>query len=146
MRLRSFLNAVARPSLLLLLPMSAIALGEAQVIKAAWADYLRRSAGYMDVPAQVEQKLAPLRDVLPKYGRIGYIDPDHSWQNADATRAFYLSQYVLAPRVIVNTTELEYTIYSSHLGRALTAEVLPAGTRVLSQFRPELAVLFRSPQ
>lgn len=129
--------------LLLCLPLLAVGLEENRVIEATRPLRLMWSRGFVDVPEQVEQRLAPLRGVLPRYGPIGYIDPDHSWRNAAATRSFYLAQYVLAPRVIVYGSEPEYAIYTSHLGRPLTADLVPPGMKVVKQFGADLAVLIR---
>jgi hypothetical protein len=132
--------------LLMIFPLMALGLGEAQVLKATRQEYLRWSAGIVDIPEREEQRLASLRYVLPEYGSIGYVDPDQSWSDPAAIRAFYLTQYALAPRIIVYGAEPEYVIYSSHLGRPLPPDRIPEGMQVFSQIRPDLAVLIRLPR
>lgn len=132
--------------LLLALPAMAILLGEEQVARAAREQYLRWTQGITDVPEQIEQTLAPARDVLPPYGQIGYLNPDHSWADARATRTYYLTQYALAPRVVTPGVGREYVIYFSHLGEPLAADALPPGMRVVLQIRPDVAVLTRAPK
>jgi hypothetical protein len=128
----------------LLLCAALILLGEQQVARLAVGEYLRSRTNPTDVPARIERLVSQLDDVLPPAGYIGYIDPDHSWFNANATRQFYLTQYALAPRVLVYNTLPNYVIYFSHRGEPLSNEAIPADMRVLKQVRLDLAVLTRA--
>lgn len=89
--------------------------------------YALWSAGVEDLALKEGHRLAPLRQLLPEYGYVGYIDPDYAARHATGIRAFYLTQYALAPRVIVHSSEPEFVIYSSHLGRHVTANQIPEG-------------------
>ena len=132
-------------AMLLALPAIAILLGAEQVARTARQEYVARTQG-ADVPEQIEQTLAPVRAVLPAYGHIGYLNPDHSWVDAKATRTYYLTQYALAPRVVTPGVDQEYVIYFSHRGHPLRAEAVPPGMRVVLQIRPDVAVLTRASQ
>lgn len=134
---------IAARALLLMLPLVAVGLEEARMITATKYLYVMWSRGFVDAPEQLEQRLRPLRTVLPKYGYVGYVNPDHSWVNAQATRTFYLAQYALAPRILVYGSEPEYAIYASHLEKPLDADAVPPGMEVMKQFGPDLAVLVR---
>ena len=129
--------------MLLALPAVAILLGAEQVARTARQEYVAWTQNIADVPEQIEQTLASVRDVIPAYGHIGYLNPDHSWADAKATRTYYLTQYALAPRVITPGIDREYVIYFSHRGHPLRAEAVPPGMRVVLQIRPEVAVLTR---
>ena len=134
------------PGVLLALPAMAILLGAEQVARTARAEYLHWKQRLQDVPEQIEQTLAPAPAVLPAYGHIGYLNPDHSWADAKATRTYYLTQYALAPRIVTPGVDWEYVIYFSHRGHPLRPEAVPPGMRVLLQIRPEVAVLTRAPE
>ena len=131
---------------ILALPILAVVLGEIQVARATHREYRRRVAAQVEMPERLAQRLAPLQSVLPAYGRIGYIDPDHSWLNATSTRTFYLTQFVLAPRVLVYSTEPDLVLYSSHTGRPLTSVAIPDDLHVLAEVAPDLVLLVRGRQ
>jgi hypothetical protein len=128
----------------LVLPLVAVLMGELQIARSVKAQYLRGLNRTSDLPKEIDRLLGPLNDVLPPYGNIGYIDPDHSWLNANATHQFYLTQYALAPRVLIYNGVFDYVIYFSHTEKPIVPEAVPADLRVLRQVRPYLAVLIRA--
>jgi hypothetical protein len=128
---------------LLVLPVVAILMGELQTARMIRAEYYRRSSPGADLPKEMDRLVAQFDDALPPYGYIGYIDPHHSWLNANATRQFYLTQYALAPRVLVYNTLPNYVIYFSHKEEPITPEAVPPDLRILQKVRLDLAVLRR---
>lgn len=129
-------------ALVLAVPFIAVVLGQSEVIR----DVSRRAArvrGSVDVALAQDRRLEPLRSILPEYGVVGYHDPDQENGGIGAVQSFYLSQYALAPRVLLISAEPEFVIYSSHRGRTVDPGMLPAGLQVYSQVRPDLAVFIR---
>ena len=129
---------------LLALALSTIWRGERQVIRESLAERERWFQGSSDPAVQIERLMTQVDDVLPPHGNIGYLDPAHSWTNAKSTRQFYLTQYALAPRVLLNSTAPSHVLYFSHQEEPLTEERIPPGMRVLLQVRLDLAVLTRT--
>ena len=136
------LRTVTR-ALTLALPVTAIVAGEVQMIRATQREYQRSHQHHVDVARQMDRLMAQIDDVLPPSGRVGYLDPHYSPSSARAIRQFYLTQYALAPRVIVHDTTADYVIYFSHQEEPLTSTAIPPGTRVLRSVRLDLAVLTR---
>lgn len=124
-------------------PFIAIALGQSEVLVATGQQIARWAAGSTDAAQAQDRRLAPLGQILPEYGVIGYYDPDQSARGAGPIQAFYLAQYSLAPRVLLLSSEPEYVVYSSHLGRPLDPAALPEGLQVFARVQPDLAVLIR---
>jgi|WetSurMetagenome_2_1015567.scaffolds.fasta_scaffold335166_2 hypothetical protein len=66
-----------------------------------------------------EDRLRLLRDDLPKSGPIGYVSeeniPGLAFSAVDSDEEFALTQYVLAPHVLVRGAVLEYTIGNINL-------------------------------
>jgi hypothetical protein len=131
-------------AIVLALPVAAILAGGLQTVRATWREYERSHQHHVDVARQMNRVMAQVDDVLPPKGRIGYIDPHYSPSSPRAIRQFYLTQYALAPRVIVHDTTLDYVIYFSHQEVPLTSDAIPAGMRVLRHVRNDLAVLTRA--
>src|SRR5688572_12997845 len=140
--MRAWPRAVFRAAVLAL-PVAAIAGAGSDTLRATFRDHERVKAHHPDLAGQMDRVIAQLDDVLPHYGRIGYLDPQYSAARPRAVRQFYLTQYALAPRVLVHDTTLEYVIYFSHEEVPLTAAAIPSGMRVLRHVRPDLAVLTR---
>lgn len=138
-RARAVVQAVV-----LALPLAAIAGGEFQTARGIYRDHERVKALRPDLVRQIDRLMAELDDVLPRYGRIGYFDPQYFEFQPKAVRQRYLTQYALAPRVVVQDTALDYVIYFSHEEVPLTPAAIPPGMRVLRQVRPHLAVLTRA--
>lgn len=101
------------------------------------------------------ERLAPAMAILPPFGPVGYMcdpreKPDgtadntlyatNALPNHDALVEFTIWQYVLAPRILVNTTEIEPIIGNFHLplpsldGKGLRIEAkYPGGLCVLKK-------------
>jgi hypothetical protein len=95
------------------------------------------------IPA-LEAELRPLARVLPRSGRIGYLEHSTRRADADVGRTFYVAQYTLAPRVLVPNLEPRFVIViRDHAapgdprlnGHRLFAEV-PGGHRVFVRTAP----------
>jgi hypothetical protein len=61
------------------------------------------------IPA-LEAELRLLARVLPRDGRIGYLEHPTRRTDADVVRTFYVARYALAPRVLVPNTEPPFLI------------------------------------
>jgi hypothetical protein len=62
--------------------------------------------GPPDFVTKSEERLAPLPKSLPATGEIGYVGdamPGDATADPEATRKYYLTQYALAPRVMIPT-------------------------------------------
>jgi hypothetical protein len=137
------LRTIVQPAILTL-PLIAIAAAGLQTIRATYREHERVQAHHPDLAREMDRVVVQLEDVLPPYGRVGYLDPQYFAFQPRAVRQFYLTQYALAPRVVVRDTTLDYVIYFSHEGVPLTTAAIPAGMRVLRHVRPDLAVLTRA--
>lgn len=64
---------------------------------------------------------------LPSSGVVGYVadDPD----GPEATRSYYLAQYVLAPRILVQGDRQRFVLVDDQAGRSARVEM--AGRRLL---------------
>ena len=134
-------RAVLRVALLVL-PLLAIWRGEPPLVRATRVEQERAVRGEAEDPAAPIERLAlSIAHVLPAHGNVGYLNPHHSWTDAKATYQFYVTQYALVPRVLLNSTVPRYVIYFSHRGEPLAAQTIPSGMRVLLQPRADLAVL-----
>lgn len=127
---------------LVALPLGAVARGEVAVIRATREQHERFKEGSRDAAVEIDALIGHIGDVLPPHGYVGYLDPGFG-SGPKSTRQFFLTQYALAPRVLVRNTEPTHLIYFSHRGEPLTADNIPAGMRVVLQVRPDLAVLAR---
>ena len=56
-----------------------------------------------------EQRFAALKDDLPKWGEIGYLDSPNL-DEAAAKEFYFRVQYILSPLIIVESTEYEFVI------------------------------------
>ena len=137
---------VNRTSLLLALPVIGILVGAEQFARIVRHEQLRSRERAVDLPERVEQALAPMRHLLPPRGTIGYVSPEKPWTTPDATRAYFLTQYALAPRLVILGSDAEYVIYLSLPGEPLRPEAIPLGMRVLAEGPPHVAVLTRVQQ
>lgn len=83
-----------------------------------------------DLVTACADKFAPLTLTLPAYGTYGYMSdprempdgmehlisfPAHPFANHDSRVDFVIAQYVMVPRILVNTTEIEPIIGNFHL-------------------------------
>lgn len=83
-----------------------------------------------DLVTATAEKLAPLLASLPAYGTFGYMSdpreqpdglehlisfPKHPFANHDSRVDFVIAQYVMAPRILVHTSEYEPIIGNFHL-------------------------------
>jgi hypothetical protein len=57
----------------------------------------------------VERRIQPLTFSLPLTGTIGYLPPPN-WPAEEAVRLFYLTQYILTPRILELGTAHEFVI------------------------------------
>jgi hypothetical protein len=77
-------------------------------------DERARLGSAKDPASAWEDRLRLLRDDLPPDGPIGYISeeniPGLTFSAVDSDEEFALTQYVLAPRVLVRGAVLDYTI------------------------------------
>jgi hypothetical protein len=62
-----------------------------------------------DSVASVARRLQPLAFSLPLTGTVGYLPPPN-WPAEDVVRRFYLTQYVLTPRILELGTAHEFVI------------------------------------
>ena len=64
--------------------------------------------------SQYEHRFARLKAEIPEKATVGYINDEKD--SLLATKKFYVAQYVLSPRILINSTETEIVItdfYSS---------------------------------
>lgn len=77
------------------------------------------SAASQDPVSGWEDRLRLLRDDLPPFGEIGYVSeeniPGLTWDPTDADEEFAMTQYFLAPRVLVRGQVLAVTIGNLNL-------------------------------
>ncbi|HTU23554.1 MAG TPA: hypothetical protein VMG10_36295 [Gemmataceae bacterium] len=71
-----------------------------------------------------------LDEVLPHSGVVGYVtdDPD----GPEATRSYYLAQYVLAPRILIQGDHSRFVLVDDSPGRPARAAM--SGRRLLCDF------------
>jgi hypothetical protein len=58
----------------------------------------------------LEADLRPLARVLPRDGRVGYLEHATRPADPDVVRTFFVAQYALAPRVLVRNLEEEFLV------------------------------------
>ena len=58
----------------------------------------------------LEAELRELASVLPRRGRVGYLEHPTRRADADVVRTFHVAQYALAPRVLVPNIEPSFVI------------------------------------
>ena len=93
-----------------------------------------------------ERRLAQLKKELPAHGIVGYVtDVEAEGLTTDATaaREFFFTRYVLAPLIVVNSTDPELVIGNF---RGAFPETLNSGERKLTVLRDfgDGIFLFRS--
>ena len=144
MNISTIRTRAALEVLVLIFPIAAILLGAQQTARMTRAEYGLRTKAHGNDPKSVERLVSQFAYLLPPYGSVGYIDPDHSWSSANATRQFFQTQYALVPRVLVENSLPDYVIYFSQQELPFTDAAIPADLRVLHKVRLDLVVLTRA--
>lgn len=67
-------------------------------------------AGLSDPVSVTEARLAPLRSILPPRAVVGYVSDAASADGREEFRRYLLAQYVLAPVIVIDSTEPELVI------------------------------------
>lgn len=81
---------------------------------------LARGAGGPDEVSLYDQRFAPVRRALPRLGTVGYLS-----DRPDADREFFMTQYALAPVVVVADTRAPLVVgnfFDPDLALGLAAE------------------------
>jgi hypothetical protein len=86
-----------------------------------------------------EGRLLELRRLLPASGRVGYVTDELPWSSNEATERYYLTQYAVAPVVVVPEPNQEWVIGNFHDVRSASA---PRDMHVARDFGGGL-ILFR---
>ena len=88
----------------------------------------------------LETELRQLAGVLPRSGRIGYLEHATKPADPDAVRTFYVAQYALAPRVLVRRLEQFLIVIRHHaapddprLNDYVLFSEVPGGHRVFAR-------------
>lgn len=92
----------------------------------------------------LEADLRRLARVLPRDGRIGYLEHSTSPHDPPSVRTFYVAQYALAPRVLVRNLEPEFLIVlrdhaeqnDPRLSGFRIFRYVPGGHRVFQRLTP----------
>ncbi|HEU0123278.1 MAG TPA: hypothetical protein VFQ91_22305 [Bryobacteraceae bacterium] len=88
-----------------------------------------------------DSRFQQLRAMLPPKGIIGYItDPGVSATDVNANAEFYLTQYALAPLIVVNSTTPRYLVGNFH-HLTTTGSLRDKGYRLIKEFGNGIALL-----
>jgi hypothetical protein len=95
-----------------------------------------------------ERRYEPLKRVLPQHAEIGYLsknskDPKFYYMEQDA-KHFYLAQYTLCPRFVVNS--LEPSLILNNLDDGFDSNALPPSLHAQYDFGNGIRLLTRSPK
>lgn len=97
----------------------------------------------VDDVSQHVQRVLPMRDMLPANGEVGYlsdIDPGDVNLVPEADRDYYLTQYALAPLVVIRTTDRDIVVGNF---RQLPTRALPDGVVQVRNFGGGVMLLKR---
>lgn len=62
-----------------------------------------------------EEKFSRLKSTLPRFGPVGYVTENPKFQmnvltDPQATKEYFLAQYILCPRIVVNSARLKFVV------------------------------------
>ena len=66
-----------------------------------------------DVITRFEQRYEAIGELLPAYGRVGYVSevpPERLMEDFDGSAHFYLTRYTLVPLQLVNSVDEQYVV------------------------------------
>lgn len=107
--------------------------------------FLRVSDVYASAPAQdgvseFTSRFDELRQMLPSKGIIGYMsDPEIPAGDANAQAEFHLTQYAVAPVIVVASTDQPYVIGNFH-SVVSTGSLKDRGLRLVREFGKGIAL------
>lgn len=99
-----------------------------------------------DDVSKYEQRLAGLRETLPRRGAVGYLTDVASGEvmaKAKAMKSYYLTQYAVAPVVVVNSAEEDLLIGNFHTQRAYRRAISDPKLRVVKDLGNGVVLLRR---
>lgn len=141
-------HALTAPAIVVVCLLAVVAAGD-ELQKAILLHSYDRPSGVVDRVSPHERRLAGLRAVLPDSGIVGYTSAGLSkrgFASLEAMQDFFLTQYVLAPVIVVSRADLplvvgDYgdSVDSASVGRA------PPGYRVLLDLGNGVVLLGEEP-
>jgi hypothetical protein len=100
-----------------------------------------------DGVSSFEQRLAQLKQRLPSSGVIGYFgDPNVAPDDVDSTATYYLTQYTLAPIVVVRNTGQRYAIGVFNSAPPSAEDLRARGLALMQDFGGGVQLLRREGQ
>ncbi|MBI2687540.1 MAG: hypothetical protein HYX27_14600 [Acidobacteria bacterium] len=88
-----------------------------------------------------DRRFQALRSMLPPKGIIGYMtDPDTPANDTNAQAEYYLTQYALAPIVVVNSPDQRFVVGNFH-NAVTTGSLRDRGFKLVREFGNGIALL-----
>lgn len=93
-----------------------------------------------------EKRFEGLGKVLPPHAVVGYVSEIQTWSvlvDANAVKQYYLTQYALAPVIVVNNPNLELVVANFSNPNSVSELPMTRGFVVLEDFGDGVALLKR---
>lgn len=143
-------RALTAPAIVVVCLLGVVAAGEElQDAFLLHGDDSTSGSRVVDRVSRHERRLAGLRPLLPDSGMVGYASAGlrgRSFASLEAMQDFFLTQYVLAPVIVVRSADLPLVVgdYGSAAGAPFTGRA-PPGYRVLVDLGNGVVLLGEAP-